>query len=231
MAKNIFSVDAETDGLYGDVWAIGAVVVDAEGVEIARFAGQVDSADLTDEYVVREIVPHVDLPRYGSRRELRDAFWAFWMAHRETSVCIADCGAPVEAGLFRACVADNPAERQWKGPYPLHEVATRLMDAGVDPGVDRVEFAGLSGLVKHNPVDDARASAACWLQAKMKLNAATVWCEKMRAFIIDPPADGMFAEKKLYALSAALGEFLLCRDGFVAHGILTLEDLAKNFRY
>lgn len=66
MAKHIFSVDAETDGLYGDVWAIGAVAVDVNGVELARFAGQVDSSDVTDEYVRKEIIPYVDLPRYAS---------------------------------------------------------------------------------------------------------------------------------------------------------------------
>ena len=35
-----FSFDAETDGLYGDVWAIGAVVQD--GAKQKVFAGQID---------------------------------------------------------------------------------------------------------------------------------------------------------------------------------------------
>lgn len=231
MAEYIFSVDAETDGLYGDVWAIGAVVFDQGGAEIARFAGQVDSLDIADDFVCKEIVPYVDLPRYASRRELRDAFWNFWMAHREQSVCIADCGTPVETGLFRACVADNPAERQWKGPYPLHEVATRLMDAGFDPDTDRVELSGLTGLVKHNPVDDARASVACWMKAQTKISAAAEWCERMKAFILAPPADGLFAEKKVFALSAAVGEFLLLYNGSVPDGVPTLKRLAEHFRY
>lgn len=161
-AKTLLCLDAETDGLYGAVWAIGAIVLNGDGSEIARFAGQVDPSDLKDEWVRENIAVHLDLPRYGSRRELRDAFWAFWMEHREGSTCIADVGSPVESGLFRACVEEESGARMWNGPYPLHEVATALLCAGVDPDIDRVEFSGLAGLTKHNPVDDAIASAACW---------------------------------------------------------------------
>ena len=142
-AKNVFYFDAETDGLYGAVWAIGAVVQTHDGVEIARFAGQVDPSDLTDGWVRENIAAHIKLPR-----------------------------SPVESGLFRACVEDSPAERTWEGPYPLHEVATLLLAAGIDPDIDRVEFSGLTGLTKHNPIDDSLASAACWRKARKMLPAA-----------------------------------------------------------
>jgi hypothetical protein len=159
-----FSFDAETDGLYGDAWAIGAVAKDGDIEKV--FAGQVDSSDLQNEWVRQNVAPFVSLPRYESARALRDAFWAFWLEHREGAVCIADFGSPVESGLFRACVADDLDTRQWLGPYPLHEVGTALLCAGIDPDIDRIEFSGLTGLVKHNPVDDARASLACWLKAR-----------------------------------------------------------------
>lgn len=162
---NIFSFDAETDGLHGDVWAIGAVVQDEHGTEIARFAGQVDPADLTNQWVIENVVPHVNLPVFSTRLELRDAFWKFWLANKNDALCIADVGSPVESGLFSACIADDLGARQWSGPYPLHEVATLLFAAGVDPDLNRVEFSGLSGLIQHNPVDDAIASAACWRKA------------------------------------------------------------------
>lgn len=160
----IFCVDAETNGLYGDVWAIGAVVADDAGKIVATFAGQIEYTG-QNEWVRENVAPFVSLPRYESARALRDAFWAFWLAHREGAVCIADFGSPVESGLFRACVQDDPDARQWLGPYPLHEVGTALLCAGIDPDIDRVELSGLTGLVKHNPVDDARASLACWEKA------------------------------------------------------------------
>lgn len=158
---NTFCVDAETDGLYGDVWAIGAVVANESGDIIATFAGQIEYTG-QNEWVLQNVAPYVDLPRYASARALRDAFWAFWLAHRDGAICIADFGAPVESGLFAACVADDLAARQWLGPYPLHEVETALVCNSVNSDIDRFEFSGLTGLAKHNPVDDARASLACW---------------------------------------------------------------------
>lgn len=165
MKAKILAVDAETDGLYGSVWAIGAVVLDEHGQELDRFSGQVDPFDVESEWVRDNIVPFIHLPRHASRRQLRDAFWEFWMKHKDETLCIADVGAPVESSLFRACVEDDLETRQWNGPYPLHEVATALLCAGVDPDIDRVAYSGLSGLTKHNPVDDAVASAHCWIKA------------------------------------------------------------------
>lgn len=160
----IFSVDAETDGLYGDVWAIGAVVANESGEIVATFAGQVPYTG-TNEWVRENVAPFVSLPGYESARALRDAFWIFWIAHREGALCLADFGTPVESGLFRSCVADDPNARQWLGPYPLHEVGTALLCAGIDPDIDRIDFSGLNGLSRHNPVDDARASLECWFKA------------------------------------------------------------------
>lgn len=167
--SNVFSVDAETDGLYGAVWAVGATLYDEEGREIDRFGGMVDPSKLVlrDEWVKENVLPHVNLETYDSHRSLRDAFWAFWVKNRDGATAIADVGSPVESGLFRACVEDDPSERIWSGPYPLHEVATALLCAGVDPDIDRIEYSGVdpSAVRKHNPVDDAIVSAQCWFRA------------------------------------------------------------------
>lgn len=160
----IFSVDAETDGLYGPVWAIGAVVLEGEDVT-AEFVGQIDPTTVTDQWVRDNIVPHLDLPRYDSREALLGAFWAFWMEHKGDAICVADFGAPVEAGLFRACVEMAPSERMWDGPYPMHELGTALLLAGLDPDLDRFEMAGIDGLTKHNPRDDALTAGICWRRA------------------------------------------------------------------
>lgn len=158
---NVFSVDAETDGLYGPIWAIGAVVLDGMN-EVDRFAGQIDPDVVTDPWVRENIVPVVDLPRFPSRQALLNAFWWFWMEDRGSAVAVADFGAPVEAGLFRACVSLNKAERTFQGPYPLHELGTALYLAGQDPDCDRREMCGRPDLVRHDPVDDALMAGLCW---------------------------------------------------------------------
>jgi hypothetical protein len=160
----IFSFDAETDGLYGPVWAIGAVIIRPGGVIETVFSGQLDPTPdvVTDPWVREHIVPVVKLPLYQSRSHLLDAFWAVWTQYREQVIAVADFGTPVEAGLFRACIDLDREARQWQGPYPLHELGTALLLNGVDVDVDRREFAGRGYLVQHDPVDDAKAAGLCW---------------------------------------------------------------------
>lgn len=166
---NIFSVDAETDGLYGPVWAIGAVVLDDHGAEVAWFAGQLNPDVVTDPWVRENIVPVVDLPRLPTRQKLLNDFWWFWMEYREGALAVADFGAPVEAGLFRACVSLSKKERTFQGPHPLHELGTALLLAGLDPDCDRRELCGRPDLVRHNPVDDAMMAGLCWQVAVEKI--------------------------------------------------------------
>ncbi len=160
----VFCVDAETDGLYGPVWAIGAVVLD-DGEVAHAFRAQIDPSVVADEWTRANVVPVVDLPLFASRADLLEAFWAFWVTHSADAICVADVGAPVEAGLFRACVERDLEARRWEGPYPLHELATALLAAGVDPDVDRRAFCGRPDLTPHDPADDALASALCWQRA------------------------------------------------------------------
>lgn len=160
MTTPVFMVDAETDGLMGPVWAIGAVVMNGAGQVEASFAGQLDTSVVTNEWVQAHVVPYVqDLPKYQSREELFNAFWEFWMTWKNHTTAWADCGHPVESGLFRAC-AEHNRTRDFQGPFPLHEVATLLWSIGINPDTNRIELSGLQGLIPHNPVDDARASAA-----------------------------------------------------------------------
>lgn len=164
LLSRVFSFDAETDGLYGDVWAIGAVVLDGKEL-VAAFKGQIDSASVVDVWVREHIVPVVDLPIYDSRSELLDAFWAFWIEHKTGVLCIADFGAPVEAHLFRSCVLADLNARMWEGPYPMHELGTALLLAGIDTDINRREMAGHPRLIQHDPYNDALVAGICWQMA------------------------------------------------------------------
>jgi hypothetical protein len=140
------------------------VVIDPDGNEIDRFAGQVrdDMLILEDQWVIENIVPVVDLPPSDSPWDLCEEFWSFWLKHRESSLCVADFGSIVEGGLMRVCVEHDLEERKWLGPYPQHELGTALLMAGIDPDISRRDFCGRSDLVQHDPVDDAIVAALCW---------------------------------------------------------------------
>ncbi|MFZ5985762.1 MAG: hypothetical protein ACOYWZ_01370 [Bacillota bacterium] len=160
----IFSFDAESDGLYGDIFAIGAAVIDSNGNIIDTFSGAAEIEAVSDQWTIQNVVGKLDsLPIFNSRRELRDAFWSFWMKYREKSTALCDNGIPVEAFLFRQCVGDNLEERKFLAPYPLLDVASLLHLKGIDNDTSRMSLSGYNGN-PHNPLDDAIASALCWVK-------------------------------------------------------------------
>jgi hypothetical protein len=56
-------------------------------------------------------------------------------------------------GPYRIFMEGNPEGIQNQRPLGIMELS-----------VDRFDFSGASGLIKHNPIDDAYASAICWLK-------------------------------------------------------------------
>lgn len=162
----IFSVDAETNDLYGEVFAIG-VTVRENGVEVARFTGRAPDTIVTSEWVRKYVFPSItNMPvSHGSSDDLLNDFWEFWLAHNDSTV-IAHCASPVETGLFRRCVEADIEGRQRKAPLVIHEVGTALLLAGENPdSVDDfndkyadTSFAGTT----HHPLYDAVAAAVCW---------------------------------------------------------------------
>ena len=175
LGKPVFSVDVESDGLHGPIFAIGAVVMTSDGTVTATFAGYAPlpkyKSDWVKENVVQNLPKDSRMRVYPSLLKLRSAFWKFWMWYKEGVNCLSDFGAPLEAKLFSECIADNLSEREWQGPYPMHELGTMLATAGVDPDVSREEYSGIldkeqvyGTFVKHNPVYDSVAAALAWFK-------------------------------------------------------------------
>lgn len=154
MTKRIV-FDVESNGLHGIGFAVGAVVIDESGSEVASFYAGCDPTTLPIRYDDREWMqancyPALPPPTHEMPREVRDAFWVFWQEHRADSTLWADCAWPVEARFLLACVEDDPS-RWWDGPYPLHEIAEHI-------GMST--HARLPNeLPAHNPLNDARQSA------------------------------------------------------------------------
>lgn len=165
----LFSVDAEVDGLYGESIAI-AVTVRVDGQQVDSFVGRVPEARVRNSWVRENVSPAlrpIPVSHQFSDR-LEEAFWEFWMKHREDSIVVAHCGSPVESGLFRRCVERDLPSRQWQGPFPcIHDVGTLLLLNGKDASsVDKfLSENGLSvqvGSGPHDPQYDALAAAVVW---------------------------------------------------------------------
>jgi hypothetical protein len=157
------TIDVESIGIHGEAFAVG-FIVHHNGVEIEAgcFACDPDAAKGTDadrEWVANHIPPIMITD--STPREVRQRFWDIWMHWREKgALMVADCAWPVEARFLLACIDDDPEERCWKGPYPLHDLATRMLDLGHDP---KQRFSRLENeLPEHHPLADARQSARLW---------------------------------------------------------------------
>lgn len=152
--------DVESVGLHGEGFAFGCVVMDAIGRAITeyRHGCPTKEAHGTDEdrMWVDEHVQHtVD---FFNPLQVRNRFWQIWEIWKgQGAILVADCCWPVEANFLSACVKDNPENRKWEGPYPLHDIASMLLVNGVDP---LSQFLRLPNeLPVHNPLLDARQSA------------------------------------------------------------------------
>jgi hypothetical protein len=156
--------DVESVGLHGEGFMCGWVVVDRAGVEQISgwIAAPPECAEGTEDGLkwVREHVPNLPFPHGDAYtpKDVRFAFWKQWLQWKGQGATLwADCAWPVEARFLRECVNDAPEEREWEGPYPLHEIATLMRAIGRDPLAyyDRLP----NELPQHDPLADARQSA------------------------------------------------------------------------
>lgn len=156
--------DVESCGLHGEGFAVGWVVVDGDGGLLADGIAVSRTHDPLPPWVIENVVPNLPRATHTTELEVRDAFWGVWFDwKRRGALLAADVAWPVEARFLAACVDDNPAERDWDGPYPLIDIASIRLAAGLDPlaVVERLP----NELPVHNPLADARQSARLLIEA------------------------------------------------------------------
>lgn len=185
MGSWTLTFDVESLGLYGEPFAVGAVIHNHSGEEIATLfehcphtATKESSLPLTDprnrsEWIQKNVVPVLNTaPTCSSPREIRDKFWKFyreWVTFAKNSKIeldiVVDAGYPVESSFLRECINDSFEERQWEGPYPLHEVQTAIKLARYTKENERLP----SEEPAHHPLSDARQSARIWRECNLSI--------------------------------------------------------------
>lgn len=165
MKKRIFFVDAECDGLYGKFLSVAALVTDKNGTEADSFYGAVRVTDknIASDWVKENVYPSLSNAQtfFDSEKELLEAFWEFWLRHREEADCVSYVPYPVESRLFITCVSENTEKRQLLAPFPLYDLATLLETKGYSFDSDVSNLSGL-GLKSHDAMNDVRMTAEVW---------------------------------------------------------------------
>ena len=173
-ADKFMVFDVESIGLHGEGFAVAWVVVDRSGQRFDEGCLSCDPSLCvgTDESRawVDENVPTLARTN-ATKQHLRNTFWHAWRYWADRgAVLVADCAWPVEANFLSACIRLNHAEREWQGPYPLHDLASVLLAIGADPlavATDRLP----DELPAHHPLMDARQSARQLLECLNRKDA------------------------------------------------------------
>lgn len=164
----IFSFDAETNGLWGQAFAIGAAVHE-DGLLTHSFTAYLGPDGVADEWVRENVLPNlVGLPKtHESYGEMLKAFAVFYLGHRAGAEVIVHMGVPVEARILDDMHAHGFIG-DFEGPYPLIDVAGVLKARGYDPtSVDdyAAKFRLLetapeaAGMAPHHPLYDSIVTA------------------------------------------------------------------------
>lgn len=175
--SNILVFDVESTNLHGKAFAVGAIVIDANGKQIDSLSlKSKESEKDAGDWVKQNVIPFIKhLQTVETDRELRDKFWEFYLKHKKDSYIWADVAYPVETNFLEQVFNDNPYGREFEMPYPLHDVANHI-----HTNIDRAEFSELSGVIKHDPYWDAKSSAFCLLKVRASLGDGS-W-EKIKKY-------------------------------------------------
>lgn len=172
----VFSFDAETDGLWGNPFAIAAIVYE-DGEEVDRFLARLPDNVVGSEWTkltVLKAISNIE-PTHQSYEGMIRSFSAFYMRHKEGSYIIAHMGYIVEAHLLRE-MRRIGGIGDWDAPFPLHDVAGLLLAAGEDPtSVD--SYAEKHNLqikhfgTTHNPLYDCEVAAKVFMHLMERFSA------------------------------------------------------------
>lgn len=124
MNNKIFSMDAETNGLWGNAFSIGAIVTDQKGVLIKEFVARCPIEGEVDCFVKEKVLPQmtgVEITHDNYESMLKD-FMSFYMENKEEADIIVHMGLPVESKLFLDA-HELGYIGDWDGPYPLIDVS------------------------------------------------------------------------------------------------------------
>lgn len=167
-----FVFDVESIGLHGEPYAVGYTVLDEAWQEIdsAVFACNPDNAsgEADDRDWALKNIPPIPV-NCLTIEVMLDCFWAQWMQWKaKGALMYVECGWPVEAKFLAMCIGRNYPASKWDGPYPLHEIASFMEAAGMDPMAkyDRLPVE----LPVHDPLADARQSARMLSTALSKIS-------------------------------------------------------------
>jgi hypothetical protein len=161
----IMVFDVEAMGFHGVAFAVGCVVLDTgdwREMDRRKWRCNPDTlpATVEDRAWVDQNCSHLrDVGYCDSAAVMRDLFWSFWGYWKTQGAWLAaDVPWPVESNFLSACIADDPAKRQWAAPYPMLDIASLGVGKGWDPLAHHARIWP-DEQPEHDPLADSHQSA------------------------------------------------------------------------
>ena len=168
LSKNskILCFDLETNGLHGQAFAIGAVVMLADGKILDEFTARCKITTRVDDWVSKNVLPVIEDMQisHGDYEAMREAFWR-WYTRTEPTVdyVLVSNGYPVEYRFLLDCQQANLDERYWQHPFPIIDLASMLLGLGLLSDSSKKELITKATAGKqfnpHHPLHDAKVTA------------------------------------------------------------------------
>lgn len=162
----LLSFDIESNGLQGEAFAVGAVLMNADGTVESEFMGRCPVKGPLDAWVRDNVLPPMEgVPEnYPTDRAMRDAFWEWYTeAKAAADFVLTNNPYPVEARFLIACQNDHLPVRGFDHPFPMLDLSSMLIAIGVRTREAREVFMneaiGPGDQLAHNPRWDAWATA------------------------------------------------------------------------
>jgi len=162
--KKVMSIDAETNGLWGQAFAIAAIAYNEEGNEVSRFVGRCPIEEDVSPWVMENVLPQMVAisETTATYAELLSQFFQ-WRNRLKADGYgeLAHMGVPVEARLYMDAHSMG-LFGDFDGPYPLidpsaiPEIGTSVDTYNKENGIEvsETEYAGGT----HNPLYDCAAA-------------------------------------------------------------------------
>ncbi|GAF68543.1 unnamed protein product, partial [marine sediment metagenome] len=165
-------IDVESNGLWGQPFAVGAVRMTSGGRVIRTFSARCNIDEVPDDWIVNNEIEGMleKIPKVEDVNALMGDFIGWYSNEGERNTFV-DTGFPVDCRFLDLMRRDTT----WQSfsPYPLYDVSTIIVAAGDPPNVDRLEYAeeliGEKQGIAHDPVWDAELSGLCAIRALRKL--------------------------------------------------------------
>ena len=161
----ILSFDLESNGLHGQAFAVGAVVVDMQGEVLDKFTARVEIVGELDDWVAKNVIPFIEDMSISHKtyNDMCSDFWTWFVKAQELSdYVVVQNGYPVEYSFLLDCQNQDLNTRYWQHPFPILDITSMQIQAGLSPEeriVSEKNILKQNKLSKHHPLHDAQSTA------------------------------------------------------------------------